>query len=283
MMIADNARTRIDGSGYDAPGFAQLYDTARPSIPPVVVEHVQQMVGKWPLQLVVDLGCGTGLSTRPWASSAVRVVGIEPNAAMRRQAAAHPDTPANVQYRDGFSHQTGLSAASADVVTCSQSLHWMEPAPTFAEVARILRPGGIFAAYDYQLLPSVSGAVDQAVATFVDLTKTIRFAPQPDSSQTESRADQVKQRWTREGHLARLRDSGHFRFAQELWFHGREQGDAQRVVAYLRSVDGIHRLFKGNNPEAQSALAQLQAKLSELMGDATMTLHWSFQMWVGVR
>ena len=29
-----------------------------------------------------------------------------------------------------------------------QALHWMEPAPTFGEVARLLRPGGVFAALD---------------------------------------------------------------------------------------------------------------------------------------
>lgn len=32
--------------------------------------------------------------------------------------------------------------------TVAQALHWMEPASTLAEVARILRPGGVFAAYD---------------------------------------------------------------------------------------------------------------------------------------
>ena len=51
-----------------------------------------------------------------------------------------------------FYHPLGASThahASADIVTCSQSFHWMEPEPTLAEIARILRPGGVFAAYDY--------------------------------------------------------------------------------------------------------------------------------------
>src|SRR5204862_107174 len=48
-----------------------------------------------------------------------------------------------------------LPDGCADVVTCSQSLHWMDPEPTFAEVARILRSGGVFAAYDCDWPPTV--------------------------------------------------------------------------------------------------------------------------------
>jgi protein-L-isoaspartate O-methyltransferase len=37
--------------------------------------------------LVVDLGSGTGLSTAVWAEQARRVIGLEPLAAFRREAA----------------------------------------------------------------------------------------------------------------------------------------------------------------------------------------------------
>jgi predicted O-methyltransferase YrrM len=38
-------------------------------------------------RLVVDLGSGTGLSTVLWGERAERVIGIEPNADMRNEAA----------------------------------------------------------------------------------------------------------------------------------------------------------------------------------------------------
>ena len=56
---------------------------------------------------------------------------------------------ANVRYAGGSSYETGLPDSCADVVTCAQSLQWMEPEPTFAEIARILRRGGVFCAYEY--------------------------------------------------------------------------------------------------------------------------------------
>src|SRR5579859_3330170 len=102
-------------------------------------------------QLVVDLGSGTGLSTFVWAERAAQVVGIEPNAEMRHLAEKKRAQlgVANLRFQAGLSYQTGLPAQSAAIVTCSQSLHWMEPQPTFAEIGRILCPGGLFAAYDY--------------------------------------------------------------------------------------------------------------------------------------
>ena len=75
-------------------------------------------------------------------------------------AAAEPAP--GVEYREAFAQETGLDDGCADIVTCSQSLHWMEPEPTFAEAARILRPGGVFAAYDYDWPPVVDPELDEA-------------------------------------------------------------------------------------------------------------------------
>ncbi len=54
------------------------------------------------------------------------------------------------------------------IVTCSQSFHWMEPHSTLAEIARILRPGGVFSAYDYQWPPTVHWQAETAFNTFID-------------------------------------------------------------------------------------------------------------------
>ena len=62
----------------------------------------------------------------------------------------------------GLLQETGLPAGAADVVTCSQSFHWMEAEPTLAEAVRILRPGGVFAAYDYDWPPIVHWEVEAA-------------------------------------------------------------------------------------------------------------------------
>ena len=128
-------------------GFADTYDRYRPSPPSVLVDILTQLAQVDRPKLVVDIGCGTGLSTRIWSGRAEEIIGIEPNTDMRHQAEA-ATSQSDVHFQDGTSTGTGLADACADIVTCVQSLHWMEPGATFAEIARILRPGGVFAAVD---------------------------------------------------------------------------------------------------------------------------------------
>src|SRR4029079_4399568 len=120
-------------------GFADLYDSYRPSAPsrlgPVPAAHAGAE-----RPVVVDLGSGTGLSTRWAAGWASRVVGVEPNPDMRAVAVARA-TP-GVEHVDGVRHATRVAREAADVVLAVQAMHWMEPTTTHAEVARILRPGG---------------------------------------------------------------------------------------------------------------------------------------------
>jgi hypothetical protein len=43
-----------------------------------------------------------------------------------------------------------------------------------AEVARILRLGGVFAVYDYDLLPTVDWKAEQAFVTFLARVRALR-------------------------------------------------------------------------------------------------------------
>src|SRR5215471_3164342 len=92
-------------------GKASSYDRVRPSPPPVLLDLLTQLIGTPHPALVVDVGSGTGLSTAIWGERAERVVGIEPNADMRREAiskAADNPNVAHIEYREGLAHQTGL-------------------------------------------------------------------------------------------------------------------------------------------------------------------------------
>lgn len=46
-------------------GFTDAYDTVRPACPGAVVEMLKRYLGRDP-DTVIDLGCGTGLSTLVW-------------------------------------------------------------------------------------------------------------------------------------------------------------------------------------------------------------------------
>jgi SAM-dependent methyltransferase len=225
--VADDVRRALDASGYGRPGFAETYDRYRPRPPALLPELLPALAGIARPRLVVDLGCGTGLSTRLWAGVAEEVVGVEPQQAMRRHAEAVTAAD-NVRYVDGSSDETGLPDGSTDIVTASQSLQWMEPTATFAEIGRILRPGGVFAAYEYRSVTTPLWEPEEA------LEETLRLGAQ---KREELELDPGRQRWPPS--VERLEQSGVFRFVRELPLLSIEEGDGERLVGFALSTGTV--------------------------------------------
>ncbi len=264
-------------------GFAALYDDVRPQPPAIIVDILTQIAGIDRPRLVIDLGSGTGLSTRIWTDRAHQVIGIEPNADMRARAESYIPVDAaqrtealtlNISYFDGSSHDTGMPKGCADIVTCSQSLHWMDPEPTFAEVARILHKGGVFAAYDCDWPPSVNVEAEIAYRKFVERAVKI--------GETRGFYHGVKQ-WDKEGHLSRMQSSGHFRFTKEIFFHSREEGNAERFVGFALSQGSIATLLKRGLGEENIGVSAFVRAVSRAIGDKPVPMWFSYRMRIGVK
>jgi len=253
-------------------GFAGHYDDHRPAPPTILAELLTRLLGAERASLVVDLGCGTGLSTRYWTDKAAQVIGIEPTAAMRAQAEKHP--AANVSYREGFSHSTGLDARCAQIVTASQSLHWMEPEATFREVARVLEPGGVFAAYDYDW-PPVTGVwqIDQAYEACMNTVRAVE--------KTHSVDLQVR-RWDKAGHLGRMRESGCFRYTREVVLHHQDRGNASRLLGLILSQGSARSLLKIGLSEEEIGLNRLRETVTDLLGPEEREWIWSSRLRLGI-
>jgi ubiquinone/menaquinone biosynthesis C-methylase UbiE len=117
---------------------AEDYAKYRPSYPDAVIDCIVAELGNLSNSVAADIGAGTGISSRLLANRGIRVMAIEPNAAMSKAALPHP----LVEFMDGSAENTGLSDASVDLITCFQAFHWFNPEPTLKEFARILKPKG---------------------------------------------------------------------------------------------------------------------------------------------
>ncbi len=89
---------------------------------------------------IADVGSGTGLLARLFLDLGCRVIGVEPNAAMRQGGEAFLSRYDKFESVDGRAECTGLRDASVDLVTVGQAFHWFDRDAARREFARILNP-----------------------------------------------------------------------------------------------------------------------------------------------
>jgi SAM-dependent methyltransferase len=118
------------------------YVKYRPDYPLEIVAFLAQECGLTKDSVIADVGCGPGISSKMFLENGNRVIGVEPNAAMRDAAREYLNAFDNFSIVDGRSDATTLPDASVDFVTAAQAFHWFEPEATRTEFKRILKPNG---------------------------------------------------------------------------------------------------------------------------------------------
>lgn len=115
------------------------YVRHRPSYPPEVIGALAELAGLTPEWVVADIGSGTGLSCVPFLANGNEVVGVEPNAEMRRAGDEFLAGYPAFRSMEGGAEATGLADASVDLVVAGQAFHWFDWEVARRECRRILR------------------------------------------------------------------------------------------------------------------------------------------------
>jgi SAM-dependent methyltransferase len=121
---------------------AEDYVKYRPHYSHDVVQALQQACGLTPQHVIADVGCGTGLLAEIFLQNGNRVIGVEPNRAMRLAGESYLAAYPNFRMAEGGAEATTLDQASVDFVAAGQAFHWFKPQEARAEFLRILKPGG---------------------------------------------------------------------------------------------------------------------------------------------
>lgn len=258
-------------------GFQDEYDRYRPEAPQMVTKLLTNYLGRRPA-LVADIGCGTGLSTFLWKDDADSIVGIEPNPDMLGKALdklARQGQQTSLSFVQGYSNQLPFDAGSVDIITCSQSFHWMEPVSTLQEITRCLHQGGVFAAYDCDwplvLQPDVETRYKQLISAADELLEVL----QP--------AGEMAYKWDKEGHLGRMEASGCFSFSREIVFHNTEDCDAKRYVGLALSQGGVQSVLKLGSSALEQLISEFSAAVEQYFQGRTLPVHISYRMRVGIK
>ena len=123
---------------------ASEYDAARPSYPAGLFEELEKSTGRLAGKLVLDWGAGTGIASRQLAERGATVISFDLGEQMLRRAQVRsPQTPCVLADGNRMPVRSGV----ADLTTFAQSWHWFDQQAGAAEVARVLKPGGYWAAW----------------------------------------------------------------------------------------------------------------------------------------
>lgn len=137
-------------------GLADRYSRYRPTYPDALFQWLASNCRTH--DLAWDAGTGNGQAATALAAHFSNVVASD--ASLRQVSQAR--TARNVQYAVMRSEYPALGATRVDLVTVGQALHWYRRDEFYAQVQRVLRPGGVLAAWCYGLC-TIDPAVDAVI------------------------------------------------------------------------------------------------------------------------
>lgn len=140
-------------------GHARTYASFRPRYPQALFDFVSGLPrGR---SLVWDCATGNGQAAVDLAGRFDHVIATDASASQLEHAMAHP----KVEYRQAPAEQSGLADHSVDLVSVATAVHWFDFDRFYAEVDRVLAPGGAIAVWAYNL-PRVSPEMDALIDRF---------------------------------------------------------------------------------------------------------------------
>jgi SAM-dependent methyltransferase len=119
------------------------YAHLRPTYPEDLFEFLATVVPS--RDIAWDCATGNGQAARHLSRYFQRVVATDESAEMIAQAAPDP----KIDYRVAKAEHSGIEDHSVDLVTVAAAIHWFDLDEFYAEVRRVVKPGGAIAAWTY--------------------------------------------------------------------------------------------------------------------------------------
>jgi ubiquinone/menaquinone biosynthesis C-methylase UbiE len=238
VAIADK-ETRAGSFGQ----VADLYQRGRPGWP---AEAIEWLLGPGQLD-VLDLGAGTGKLTAALLAAGHRVTALEPLPEMREiLAATLPDANAI----DGRAERLPLADRSVDAVVAGSAFHWFDREPALAEIARVLRPPGVF------------GLLGNRFDTSIDWQRRLRKV-------TNGGAIYRGDHWPKQPELRER-----YADVEDRTFAHRMEVDAAMLRDYLASTSWLATMEPAERDAHLARIDELWATDPELEGRDSATLVW---------
>ena len=240
---------------------AATYDAQRSGYPEALFDDLLDLSRLGPGHSVLEVGCGTGQATAGFAARGLRVVAIDPGAALLEIARQKFDKFPNVQFESALFEEWPLGERSFHLVAAAQSWHWVRPEVGFEKAARALSPSGHLAIFGHtrRWSPEIMDALEPVY---------LRLAPEIWGPPGEN--------WyLPEGPIADLiAASGRFDEAAHRNYARTRQYSSKSFAAYLGTLSDHLRLAKDRR---EALLAEVELALPDEVG-----ARWETNLYVAI-
>ena len=229
----------------------EYYSLYRPHYPRSTFEGILEFFKGHPTPLtIVDLGCGTGHSTRSILQLGLdaKIIGIDPDSNMIQTA--KQTTSDLVTWIVASGEATPLSDQSVDLLLIGSAFHWMDRKKAAIEFKRILKPNGLLRIFEYQFPKAVNNP---------HLNEWIRR-----EFNLNWKAPHQKPRGTLKEMTAALIEFAHFKFHREAQPEMRAELSEDELLGQILSQSRVlHYLDSLPHSEKEPFKRTLQNKIQE--------------------
>jgi ubiquinone/menaquinone biosynthesis C-methylase UbiE len=233
------------------------YSRYRPTYPGELFEYLASLCAGH--DTAWDCGAGSGQAAVQLADFFQTVIATDPS--KKQIANAIPHTA--ITYRVARAEDNQIPAASVDLITVAQAVHWFDFDKFYVEARRVLKPGGVIAVWSYSLL-EVSPEIDRVIR---DLYVNVVGSYWP-----------PERRWIDEGYRTLP-----FPFKEIIApsFSMISQWDLAELMGYLHTWSALQRFME---KEGYNPIDQIFRKLQPVWGDENRKrkIHWPFHLRVGI-
>lgn len=164
---------------------ADDYDAIRPGYPAALVDDIIAMMPGPDGARILEVGCGTGQATLPFAQRGYQMLCLDIGPALAARAAEHCKPYPNAKIEVAAFEDWPAQPTSFDLVMSATAFHWIPPEIGYPKAAHILKPTGTLALFSNEMPTPFSGFFAEAQAIYGRVVPEWSYVP--DSPSLEER------------------------------------------------------------------------------------------------
>ncbi|MEM7369756.1 MAG: methyltransferase domain-containing protein [Bacteroidota bacterium] len=246
---------------FDFSSVAERYAKGRPYFHPNTIDHIQQtleIAGK--LDKILDVACGTGLSSKALLAIGHQVIGTD----ISEEMLAYARQEIDIEFLQSPAETLPFTDGEFDLITVSSGVHWFDIDAFLTECHRLLKPYAFLVLYENYFLAEMEG--DDTFQSWVRQSYLGRF-PSPPRNRNYDWQDENLGRFG-------LRQMQEERFKNSISF------TPDQLILYFTTQSNITAALQDGKTSYSEVEAWLEQELSVFFPTRESVRHISYGNWV---